>query len=78
MALEHHYANNSHHAEHWPNGINDMDLFDVLEMLFDWKAAGERQNGGNIMISLETNKKRYNISDQLYGILNNTVQRYLR
>lgn len=50
----------------------------IEEIRFDRKAAGERQNGGNIMISLEANKKRYNISDQLYSILNNTVQRYLR
>lgn len=77
-ALEHHYANNTHHPEHWENGINDMDLFDVLEMLLDWKAAGERQNNGNILVSLDTNRKKFHISDQLYAILKNTVHRYLR
>ena len=40
-ALEHHYAKNSHHPEHWPNGINDMNLLDLLEMFCDWRAAGE-------------------------------------
>lgn len=77
-ALDHHYAVNSHHTEHYENGINDMDLFDLTEMLLDWKAAGERQNNGNILVSLEANRKKYNISDQLYSILKHTVHRYLR
>lgn len=77
-ALDHHYANNSHHAEHYPKGIDDFDLFDMLECLLDWKAAGERQNDGNILVSLEKNKKRFKLSPQLYNILKNTVERYLR
>src|SRR3990172_12749776 len=39
-ALKHHYENNSHHPEHFPNGINGMTLLDLIEMLADWKAAG--------------------------------------
>lgn len=77
-ALKHHYANNTHHPEHYENGVSDMDLFDVMEMLLDWKAAGERLNDGNILISLERNRSRFKLSDQLYGILKNTAQRYLR
>lgn len=72
-ALDHHYANNSHHAEHFPNGIYDMSLMDIMEMLVDWKAATARNKNGNILMSLEHNKKRYNISDQLYNILLNTI-----
>ena len=77
-ALDHHYANNTHHSEHYADGINDMDLYDLLEMLLDWKAAGERQNDGNILKSLEINRSRYKISDQLLRILHNTAHRYLR
>lgn len=40
--IKHHHANNSHHPEHYENGVNDMDLFDLVEMFFDWKAASER------------------------------------
>ena len=73
--LDHHYANNSHHPEHYSNGINDMSLFDILEMLLDWKAATERmQNGGDIWKSIEHNEKRFNISEQLTRILQNTVR----
>ena len=42
VALDHHYANNSHHPEHYENGVDGFDLFDLIEMFFDWKAASER------------------------------------
>lgn len=75
VALKHHYENNSHHPEHYPNGVNDMDLFDVIEMFFDWKAATERTKDGDIYKSLEINQKRFNISDQLISIFKNTADR---
>lgn len=71
---EHHYAVADHHPEHWPNGINDMSLLSILEMLCDWRAAGELYKDGNIAASLRTNRMRFNISDQLYSILENTVK----
>jgi len=74
-ALKHHYSNNSHHPEHYKNGVDDFDLFDLIEMFFDWKAATERTKDGNIYKSLDYNKNRFNLSDQLYNILNNTAKR---
>ena len=47
-AIDHHYAKNRHHPEHWPNGIEDMNLIDLVEMLADWKAATQRNKDGNI------------------------------
>jgi hypothetical protein len=75
VALDHHYACNSHHPEHYKNGINGFDLFDLIEMFFDWKAATERHADGDIMKSIEINKERFGISDQLAEILNNTAIR---
>jgi hypothetical protein len=77
-ALDHHYAKNPHHPEHYANGINDMDLVDIVEMLCDWKAATMRHNDGNLLKSLETNQKRFNMDTQLYNILLNTVERYFK
>lgn len=77
VALDHHYANNSHHPEHYSDGINGFDLFDLIEMFFDWKAATERHADGDIIASIEINKKRFGISDQLCGIMKNTVERFL-
>lgn len=74
-ALDHHYANNSHHPEHYSNGVNGMDLFDLMEMFFDWKAAGERHNDGNIYKSIQINKDRFKLSDQMVDILINTAER---
>lgn len=73
-ALDHHYAANPHHPEHYPNGVDGMSLLDVLEMLCDWKAAGERHANGSIAKSLEINKGRFQISDQLQAILTNTAR----
>ena len=77
-ALDHHYANNSHHPEHYEEGIDGMDLLDLLEMMCDWKAATSRTKDGDIQRSLEINKNRFNISNQLYKVLKNTVDRYLQ
>jgi hypothetical protein len=74
-ALDHHYAANSHHPEHYANGVDGMSLFDVMEMLLDWKAATERmQNGGDIRRSLEINRTRFKLSPQLEAIMANTIR----
>jgi hypothetical protein len=72
VALEHHYAHNSHHPQHYPNGINGMSLFDLVEMFVDWKAAGERHADGNFSESLRINKGRFEMSEQLAEIFQNT------
>lgn len=72
-ALEHHYKNNSHHPEHFKNGIDDMTIFDVVEMLFDWRAASQRHKDGNIFKSIEVNKDRFKMSNQLVKIFENTA-----
>jgi len=71
-ALAHHYAHNSHHPEHYPDGIAGMTLIDVMEMLCDWKAASERHVDGNFERSIEINRKRFGMSDELTAIFHNT------
>lgn len=116
-AIQHHYAVNDHHPEHFklwkcplckkvfrdsdfendkrdphfcqscvPNGtmyeavvepyvgVDGMSLMGLLEMLADWKAAGERHTTGNLRDSLAKNKDRFGISDQLLMILENTAK----
>lgn len=72
-ALEHHYARNAHHPEHYQNGVWDMNLFDLIEMFCDWKAATLRHDNGNLRKSIAHNAKRFNIEAQLTRILENTV-----
>ena len=73
-ALNHHYANSRHHPEHFSKGINDMNLVDIIEMLCDWKAAGERQRDGNLLKSIELNAQRFGYDDQLKQIFINTAK----
>jgi len=82
-ALDHHYANNRHHPEFFEpeadatfrsSSVNCMNLIDIIEMLCDWKAATLRHNDGDISRSIEINKERFGISDQLVSILKNTAK----
>jgi len=75
-AIDHHYSKNRHHPEHFSDGIRGMDILDVVEMLADWSAATKRNKNGNIHKSIEHNKTRFNISEDLVAILENTVNRY--
>ncbi len=75
VAIDHHQSCNRHHPEHFDNGIADMNLFDLLEMLVDWKVAGMRHNnGGDIYNSLEINQKRFDMSDELKNLLTRTIE----
>lgn len=76
VAIDHHYSKNTHHPEHWSNGIEDMDLLDLVEMLCDWVAATKRNKNGNVHKSIEHNQERFGISPQLSKIFTNTVNRY--
>jgi hypothetical protein len=73
VALDHHYAVNSHHPEHYPTGIRGMSLLDLLEMLCDWLAATKRHADGSILRSIEVNQQRFGYSDELKQILLNTL-----
>ena len=73
-ALDHHYANNRHHPEYHKDGVNDMNLIDLIEMFCDWKAASERHQDGDIIRSIELNVDRFGLSPQLAKILENTAR----
>lgn len=73
VALKHHYEVNSHHPEHYNNGIKGMDLLDVIEMFCDWKAATERHADGDINKSIEINQERFKYSDDLKEVFKNTI-----
>lgn len=72
-ALKHHYAANSHHPEHFADGVAGMTLLDVVEMLCDWRAASERTKDGNFGNSVEIGIKRFKIEPQLAAVLRNTA-----
>lgn len=82
-AIDHHYKANKHHPEYNDiNGfslqtLNDpikaMDLIDLVEMICDWIAATKRHDDGDIKHSIEINKTRFKLDDQVVALLNNTA-----
>lgn len=82
-AVKHHYENNTHHPEHFlkegestrdGRAIAQMSLFDLLEMVVDWKAASERHADGSVRDSLPINEDRFGMSLQLASIIERTVE----
>lgn len=73
-ALDHHYSHNRHHPQHFANGIEDMNLVDIMEMFCDWCASSQRHNDGNIRKSITHNGKRFDIPDKLVKIFENTIE----
>ncbi len=69
-----HFSKNRHHPEHFPNGVEDMNLMDLIEMLVDWKAASMRNPDGSVAKSLQFAAEKYGISPQLVKILDNTAK----
>jgi hypothetical protein len=73
--LQHHYAHNSHHPEHYgERGIAGMDLFDVVEMICDWMASARRHPEDGVKLAY--NVELFGIEPQLANILANTLARW--
>jgi hypothetical protein len=71
--LEHHYAGNDHHPEHFPDGIAGMGLLQLTEMLCDWQAATLRHEDGDLAKSIEQNQARFGYGDEIKALLVNTA-----
>ena len=70
-SIDLHYKRNHHHPEHFKlEGIEGMNLVDVIEMWCDWKAAVRRHKNGDIEKSLMQNKDRFSMNE-LFEILFN-------
>lgn len=78
IAVEHHHKCNPHHPEYYPDGIDGMDLVDLIEMVCDWKAANQnhKDNPGTMEQSLKYAIAKHNISPQLVKIIQNTIEHY--
>lgn len=77
-AVKSHHSKNRHHPEYWTNGIDDMTLLDLIEMIADWRASIEKNKNGCIYRSININSEKYNISPQLKKVLENTVNEYFK
>lgn len=72
-AVKAHYECNAHHPEHYPDGVLDMSLLDLLEMICDWRVAAE-MNGTELTESFDSCVERFKIPPDLRRILLNTYR----
>jgi len=73
-ALDHHYAVNDHHPEHFFDGVWDMNLVQIVEMLCDWKAATMRHENGDLRKSIQINAERFGYPETFQTMLINTAE----
>ena len=72
-SIDHHYSNNRHHTAFHKNGFQDMSLFDILEMLADWKAASRRSKDLTFKASLPIAYKKYSIPENMQKHIEKTI-----
>ena len=72
--INHHYANNDHHPEYFPNGMAGMSLFSIMEMAMDWLAASDYsgREDGDIFSSVDHLQNKFGFDDMFKSILINT------
>ena len=68
--IHRHRSAHPHHPEHFPNGVNDMNLIDLIEMLCDWYASAP-----DIDQSICENSCDYKIDPHITQILKNTARK---
>lgn len=59
-----HYSRNSHHPEHFRDGVDGMSLVDIVEMVADWKAAAETYGQTSLEKSLEIQANRFGLQEK--------------
>lgn len=73
-AWNHHEQNNDHHTGFHANGVIDMNLMSIIEMLCDWKAVSLRDPNQDFSKSCEMNCKKYGMDVQLQSVVINTAK----
>ena len=64
-----HYSQNRHHPEFHPNGVGDMSMLDLTEMMIDWRAATRRHKNGDIFKSIEINQDRFKYNETIKRLM---------
>ncbi len=69
-AIQLHQSRHSHHPEYHPNGIEDMDIFDLIEMVCDWKAANQLRGHPEWGKSVDMMAERLSLSPEYVLLIN--------
>ena len=74
--FKHHYENNRHHPSHFEHGIDGMNLLDLCEYCCDIISYYDEMHPDQAFQSIEAQKERFGMDEQLTCILKNTLLEY--
>ena len=74
--FKHHYGNNRHHPSHFEHGIEGMNLIDLCEYCCDIISYYDEMHPDQAFASLEAQRERFGMDEQLTCILKNTLLEY--
>ena len=75
-AIKLHQSRYPHHPEYHSNGVEDMGIFDLIEMVCDWKAANQLRGHPEWEKSVDMMAERLSLSPE-YVLLINLIARAL-
>lgn len=68
-SLQLHYHRNSHHPEHWADGVKGMTFIDFVEMVIDWAGAARTYKNTSFEDGLKGQIERFKLQpEHLYLI----------
>lgn len=74
--FKHHYTENSHHPDHYPLGISNMDLIDLCEYCCDIISYFDKMHPDDALEVIAKQVDRFGFTEQLTEILKNTLWNY--
>lgn len=66
--IHHHNIVNSHHPEHHNSPI-DMGLFDLIEMVCDWRGAGKGYGNTSFRDGLKIQRERFRFTPEQWWVI---------
>ena len=74
--FKHHYKNNSHHPDHYVQGVYGMTIVDLVEMMCDVVSYIEELHVCQTSKIIKEQKERFDIDEGIAQILINTLNYY--
>ena len=68
-----HFSRNRHHPEYFKS-VKDMGLFDLMEMVIDWKAASETYGRASMAEGLAVHRNRFDFDDWQWKVIEEMVR----
>lgn len=69
-----HFASNPHHPEYHENGVRDMSIFDILELMADWKITSRAKVNTTFDQYLNEQFAVYDVPEYVQSIIRQTAK----